>query len=123
LPLLSTWLFGSKVRLPLVAPYTILIGMMYTGTVVEVLPCDGGVPTMVYVTFFWVRSVKLPFHCTRLEAGALGASSMWFGPALNIGLASRMSGYLVSWAKATLAHASTRIAATSRAPGGARAQC
>src|SRR5260370_42269467 len=65
---------------------------------------------MVYVTFFRVRSVKVPFHCTRLVAGAFGASSIWFGPALNIGLASRMSGYLVSWAKATLAHASTRDA-------------
>src|ERR1700686_1023068 len=66
---------------------------------------------MVYVTFFWVRSVKLPFHCVRLAAGALGASSIWFGPALNIGLASRMSGYLVSWAKAILAHARIRAAA------------
>ncbi len=28
LPLLSTWFFASKVRLPFVEPYTILIGMM-----------------------------------------------------------------------------------------------
>src|ERR1700693_3990677 len=71
----------------------------------------GLVPTMVYLTVKPRRSLKLPFHWVRPVAGVLGASSIWFGPALNIGLASRMSGYLVSWAKATLAHVSTRHAA------------
>src|SRR4029077_328225 len=79
---------------------------------VEVMLVEAGlVPTMVYLTVLPRRSLKLPFHWVRPVAGALGASSIWFGPALNIGLASRMSGYLVSWAKAILAHASTRDAA------------
>src|ERR1700680_3654589 len=75
----------------------------------------GLVPTMVYLTVKPRRSLKLPFHWVRLAAGARGASSRWFGPALNIGLASRISGYLVSCARATLAHASTRVAASKLA--------
>src|SRR5882724_6459600 len=82
------------------------------GTVVETLPFEGSVPTMVKVIFLLVRSVKLPFHCVRLARGTVGASSIWFGPALNIGLASGISGYLISWAKATLAQASTKNAAS-----------
>src|ERR1700681_2556927 len=70
---------------------------------------------MVYLTVKPSRSLKLPFHWVRLAAGARGASSIWFGPALNIGLASRISGYLVSCASATLAHASTRHAASKLA--------
>src|ERR1700687_3016392 len=73
----------------------------------------GLVPTIVYLTVKPRRSLKLPFHWVRPVAGVLGASSIWFGPALNIGLASRMSGYLVSWAKAILANASTRNAANT----------
>src|SRR4030081_833874 len=72
---------------------------------------------MVYLTGKPRRSLKLPFHCVRLAAGARGASSIWFGPALNIGLASRISGYLVSCARARLAHASIRDAASKLATG------
>src|SRR6266403_2472868 len=75
----------------------------------------GWVPTMVYLTVKPWRSLKLPFHWRRLTVGVLGASSIWFGPALNIGLASSIWGYAVSCAGATLAHASTKDAASKQA--------
>src|SRR5258707_6334220 len=77
----------------------------------------GLVPTMVYLTVSPCRSLKVPFHWVRVVAGASGASSVWFGPALNIGFASRILGYLGSFANPTLAHASTKNAASKLARG------
>src|SRR5260221_6184492 len=77
----------------------------------------GLVPTMVYLTVSPCRSLKVPFHWVRVVAGASGASSEWFGPALNIGLASKISGYLVSCANATLAHSTPKNAASKLARG------
>src|SRR5258706_7221169 len=92
------------------------MGMITTGTVVVVLVVAGLGPTMVKVTFLFVRSVKPPFHCVSWTPGAeMGAVEPGCGRARKRAL-GRLLAFMVIGvdpADATKTESGKAIATTS----------
>src|SRR5580692_10178851 len=83
-----------------------MIGITQTVKLVVGLVLEGSVPAMVKVRFTWVRSVKLPFHWTSCLPGTDVANSGCC-MAVKRGTGLAKGSFSASWAKATLAQASS----------------